>query len=464
MNHFFNPETIRKSYLALCDAALVTCVFFISYAFRIVFYEQGHFSDLFNRVSWLVILGILIHITSFYVFGLYDRQNGNGCKKHILLLNILVSVLTASLFIAILSFAFPYDKIGRVLIFVHFVVMIGLMYIWRAAWSDNLFKNGHRKLLIVGWNSLVEKIVDAVCCGCSGYTIKGVVMLPGSPMPPKIGNPAPAFFSVDKALDQVDPDALIVSEKLNRLDGTKSKLIDLKFQGKEIFDGASFYERILSKVPVSEISERWLLFNSKRQPYQPALYQKCKRLMDVFASAAILLCAFPFLLVIAVLIKLESKGPVLFKQDRLGMNETPFTLLKFRTMVDNAEKQCGPCWAAENDPRLTRIGRILRKTRLDELPQFFNVLKGDMSLVGPRPIRRHFADIFIEKFPFYRLRFKVKPGITGWAQVHMDYVNTEQDQYDKLEYEFYYLYHQSMFLDLFILLKTVQAMLKMRGA
>ena len=146
--------------------------------------------------------------------------------------------------------------------FVHFVVMIGLMYIWRAAWSDHLFKNGHRKLLIVGWNSLVEKIVDAVCSRCSGYSIKGVVMLPGAPMPPKIGNPAPAFFSVDKALDHFDPDALVVSERLNRLEDTKSKLIDLKFQGKEIFDGASFYERILSKVPVSEISERWLLFDN----------------------------------------------------------------------------------------------------------------------------------------------------------------------------------------------------------
>jgi len=159
MNHFFNPETIRKSYLALCDAALVTFVFFISYAFRIVFYEQGNFSDLFNRISWLVILGILIHIIAFYVFGLYDRLNGNGCKRHILLLNILVSVLTASMFIAILSFAFPYDKIGRLLIFVHFVVMIGLMYIWRAAWSDNIFKNGHRKSEL---NSAVARFVDDV--------------------------------------------------------------------------------------------------------------------------------------------------------------------------------------------------------------------------------------------------------------------------------------------------------------
>jgi exopolysaccharide biosynthesis polyprenyl glycosylphosphotransferase len=463
MNHFLNPEKIRKSYLALCDAALVTFVFFISYIFRIIFYEQGNFLSLVNRISWLVILGILIHVISFYVFGLYDRQNGNGCKRHILLVNIAASVLTASIFISILSFAFPHDKIGRVLIFIHFVVMIGLMYVWRLVWSDNIFKNADRKLLIVGWNSLVEKIVHALPSRCSGYAIKGVVILPGSAKPPKIGNPAPSFLSVDKALEQVDPEALIVSEKLNRLDGTKSKLIDLKFQGKEIFDGASFYERILSKVPVSEISERWLLFNSKKQPYQPALYQKCKRLMDVFVSGALLLSALPLLLVIALLIKIDSNGPVLFRQERLGMNESPFILLKFRTMVNDAERHCGPCWAERGDPRLTRIGRILRKTRLDELPQFFNVLMGDMSLVGPRPIRKYFADLFTEKFPFYRLRFKVKPGITGWAQVNMDYVNTEQDQYDKLEYEFYYLYHQSMFLDLFILLKTMQAILKLRG-
>jgi exopolysaccharide biosynthesis polyprenyl glycosylphosphotransferase len=461
MNHFLNPEKIRKGYVALCDAVLVTFVFFISYAFRIVFYEQGSLSALLNRLSWLVIVAILIHVISFYVFGLYDRQN--GYKRNLLLVNIVASVLTASIFISMLSFVFPHDKIGRVLIFVHFVVMIGSMYIWRAMWSDNILKNGERKLLVVGWNSLVEKIVDALCSGGCGYAIKGLVILPGSPKPPKIGNPAPAFSSVDTALDHIDPEALIVSEKLNRLEGTESKLIDLKFQGKEIFDGAAFYERILSKVPVSEISERWLLFNSKKQPYQPALYQKCKRLMDVFISAAILLGALPLLLVIALLIKLDSKGAVLFRQERLGMSEAPFTLLKFRTMVEDAEKQCGPCWAEKNDPRLTRIGHILRKTRLDELPQFLNVLKGDMSLVGPRPIRKYFADIFTEKFPFYRLRFKVKPGITGWAQVNMDYVNTEQDQYDKLEYEFYYLYHQSMFLDLFIILKTVQAILKMRG-
>jgi lipopolysaccharide/colanic/teichoic acid biosynthesis glycosyltransferase len=132
-------------------------------------------------------------------------------------------------------------------------------------------------------------------------------------------------------------------------------------------------------------------------------------------------------------------------------------------MVEDAEKDCGPRWACEDDPRITRVGKILRKTHLDEFPQFLNVLKGDMSLVGPRPFRKVFTDMLAEKFPFYRLRFKVKPGVSGWAQVNMDKGNTDQGQYEKLEYEIYYIYHQSIFLDLFILLKTLQAVIKMKG-
>jgi len=190
---------------------------------------------------------------------------------------------------------------------------------------------------------------------------------------------------------------------------------------------------------------------------------RLKRFLDVVFSAVMLLAVCPILPIIALMIKLESKGPVFFKQERLGLNERTFDLIKFRTMIINAEQETGPVWADTDDSRLTRVGKILRKTRLDELPQFINVIKGEMSLVGPRPIRRHFADIFAEKFPFYRLRFKVKPGITGWAQVNMDYVNTERDQYEKLEYEFYYIFHKSFFLDFFIILKTIQCVMKLRG-
>jgi len=166
---------------------------------------------------------------------------------------------------------------------------------------------------------------------------------------------------------------------------------------------------------------------------------------------------------IGLLIRMDSKGPIFFCQERLGQHERPFILFKFRTMIDDAEKENGPCWSIEADPRITRTGKVLRKTHLDEFPQFVNVLKGDMSLVGPRPFRKVFTDMLAEKFPYYRLRLKVKPGLSGWAQVNMSKGNTDEGQYEKLEYEIYYIYHQSIFLDLFIILKTVQTMLKMRG-
>jgi lipopolysaccharide/colanic/teichoic acid biosynthesis glycosyltransferase len=145
------------------------------------------------------------------------------------------------------------------------------------------------------------------------------------------------------------------------------------------------------------------------------------------------------------------------------LNEIPFTLVKFRTMVEDAEAASGPRWASREDPRITRIGRILRKTRLDEIPQLFNVLKGEMSFVGPRPIRKYFADLLAEKSPYYRLRFTAKPGLTGWAQSTGDYAGSMEGQLIKLEYDLFYILNRSMFMDLFIILKTFQTVLFRRG-
>jgi lipopolysaccharide/colanic/teichoic acid biosynthesis glycosyltransferase len=150
---------------------------------------------------------------------------------------------------------------------------------------------------------------------------------------------------------------------------------------------------------------------------------------------------------------------VLFKQERLGENLKPFTLMKFRTMVVDAEKECGPVWSSECDPRVTKVGKVLRKTRLDEIPQLINVLKGDMSFVGPRPIRKHFADMLAEKIPYYRMRFLVKPGVTGWAQVKHDYAGSEEGQAEKLEYDLFYIQNQSLLFDLYIFLKTIQTII-----
>ncbi len=456
-----SPERKKKIRLLGCDAALVFLVFVLSYLFRIAYYEQGDLASLPGRLTWLVAAGIVVYLTCFYVFGLYDWKT--SINQKVLLINIVLSVLTATTAMAVLSFAFPEAKMGRILLALHFLLMILFLFAWRTFYKRCSFGSGALSLLVVGWNKTVEKLLGLLSTAASGYSLDGLVVLSPGAAPGKAGKPAPVYASLDEALTHCQGHAVVIAESLKDRPGVRERLMDLKFQGKDILSGPDFYRIALGRVPAEDITEDWLLFTAPSHPFRPALYQHAKFLIDVVISAVVLAAAAPVLLFVAGLIKIDSRGPVLFKQERLGLNEKPFTLLKFRTMVVGAEKRTGPCWAAENDSRFTRVGRMLRKTRLDEFPQFINVLKGEMSLVGPRPIRKHFAEDFARKFPFYRLRFKVKPGITGWAQVNMDYVNTEADQYEKLEYELFYLYHQSLFLDAFIILKTLQSMIRLRG-
>jgi exopolysaccharide biosynthesis polyprenyl glycosylphosphotransferase len=186
-----------------------------------------------------------------------------------------------------------------------------------------------------------------------------------------------------------------------------------------------------------------------------------KRAFDIFFSLFLLILLFPFMLLITFLIKLTSKGPIIYKQERVGQGEKNFWLYKFRTMIEDAEKETGPVLATEDDPRITPIGRFLRRYRLDELPQLVNILKGEMSFVGPRPERPYFVKQFKESIPGYAERFKVKPGVTGLAQVMAGYTTTPRN---KLKYDLIYIYNQSLFLDLKILAKTVKVVLAGKGA
>ena len=188
-----------------------------------------------------------------------------------------------------------------------------------------------------------------------------------------------------------------------------------------------------------------------------------KRAADLVLAGLGLLLALPALPLIAAAIRLESKGPVLFAQERLGQYRRPFRCLKFRTMCVDAERHSGPAWATADDPRITRVGRFLRRSRLDELPQLVNVLRGEMSLVGTRPIRRHFADQLVARLPFYDLRFLEPPGLTGWAQVQHRYAASFSDQVEKFSYDYYYIRNQSFWLDLHIMLRTVAVMARMKG-
>lgn len=236
-------------------------------------------------------------------------------------------------------------------------------------------------------------------------------------------------------------------------------------QGIPISPMPVLYEQITGRVPIEHVGEHlWaLVLPTEGHTLGFHLYLFLKRTLDVVLSLAGLLIFLPFLPVLALAIKLDSPGPVFYRQQRLGRGGRAFSIFKLRSMVTAAEDDSGPRWAADSDPRVTQVGRFLRKTRLDEVPQLVNVLRGEMSIVGPRPERPEFVQMLAGEIPFYRTRLAVKPGLSGWAQVRYRYGNTTEDALRKLQYDLYYIRHQSLAMDLIILLKTVGTVLAFRG-
>jgi exopolysaccharide biosynthesis polyprenyl glycosylphosphotransferase len=237
-------------------------------------------------------------------------------------------------------------------------------------------------------------------------------------------------------------------------------LAGLSLSGVRVVRPHEFYEQVMRRASLDDVDESWFLFHRPLRARRT--YAAIKRVIDVAAGliGSLLVCLI--VPIIALLIGLDDGGPVFFRQERIGRGRKPFLIWKFRTMREDAEID-GPAWAVPNDARVTRVGRLLRRTRLDELPQFFNVLKGDMALVGPRPERPEFVRILERAVPFYQRRHLMRPGITGWATVRFGYGDTVTDKWRSHEYDLYYLKHRSLLLDLEILARTVVVMTLRKG-
>jgi exopolysaccharide biosynthesis polyprenyl glycosylphosphotransferase len=234
-------------------------------------------------------------------------------------------------------------------------------------------------------------------------------------------------------------------------------LLDLRFQGIRIEEAGTMYETAFGRVSTRDLRPSQLIFTAELGPQQRSMNLQ---LVYSFILAAIgIVIISPVMLLTAIAVKLTSPGPILFRQRRVGLNDVPFTLYKFRSMVADAEAKTGAVWAKKNDPRVTPIGRFLRKSRLDEFPQLFNVLRGEMSIVGPRPERPEFVRTLSEQIPFYRQRHSVRPGITGWAQINYKYGETLEDTITKLEYDLYYIKNLSPSLDMYVIFHTIKVML-----
>jgi len=238
-------------------------------------------------------------------------------------------------------------------------------------------------------------------------------------------------------------------------------LLKCKLLGVRILELSSFFERENGHLQLDSMNASWMILAEGF--HQGIIRDTVKRLFDLLVSAAMLVITLPIMALTALLIKLESPGPVLYRQERVGQGGRSFTILKFRSMCVDAEKDGKPRWARQNDNRVTFTGRFIRRTRIDELPQIFNVFFGDMSFVGPRPERPYFVEDLIQKIPYYGVRHTVKPGITGWAQVRYPYGATDEDAMHKLQYDLYYVKNHSLFLDFMILFQTAQVVLWGKG-
>lgn len=240
------------------------------------------------------------------------------------------------------------------------------------------------------------------------------------------------------------------------------ELLDCKLQGIRVLDLASHFEQTLGQIRLDSLYAGWLIFGDGFR--QGTLRTLVKRIFDIFCASTLIMIGLPIMILAAILIVLEDGFPLLYRQERVGLNGRLFNVIKFRSMRRDAEKDGRPIWAQAQDNRVTRVGQVIRKLRIDELPQLFSVLKGDMSLVGPRPERPFFVDQLTKEIPFYAVRHSVKPGVTGWAQVRYHYGATVEDSAEKLQYDLYYVKNHSLFLDIIVIFETIGVVLTGKGA
>jgi len=241
------------------------------------------------------------------------------------------------------------------------------------------------------------------------------------------------------------------------------ELLDCKLQGVRVIDIATHFEQTLGQIRLESVSAGWLIFGEGFL-HKNFVRAAIKRLFDIVFSTALIMLTWPIMLITGLLILIESGAPILYLQERVGLNGRLFNVIKFRSMRVDAEEDGTPRWASAGDARVTRVGRVIRKLRIDELPQLFSVLAGSMSLVGPRPERPYFVDQLTRELPYFAVRHSVKPGVTGWAQVRYQYGASVEDAAEKLQYDLYYVKNQSLFLDLIVLFETVGVVLLRRGA
>ena len=420
------------------------------------------------RKNFSYLFGILT--VAMYFIGLIIINRGLGFRNAMIIVSALIAYYIANVYnvatnkyklkdmttvIVINGILMTITTFSKIFTFYEGIILFGIITIFQIAFRYIVIMAVVEKerVVFVGENDYTEDLLESV--KKDGQYVF-VISLNNTDMK-ALGKEILELYNTKKFDVLVD-----FTDKLLRDPKITEKLLQYKLEGLQYYNYLEFYETYENKLPISHLSPKWFLENTGFEIYHNNFNLKAKRLLDLLFALLIGIFAAPVIVLAAIIVKLESKGPIFFIQERIGEGNKKFNIVKFRSMTTDAEKD-GPQWASKNDNRVTKFGKIMRATRIDELPQLWNVLRGEMSFVGPRPEREYFIQQLEKEIPYYNLRHTVKPGLTGWAQVMYPYGASVEDAYRKLQYDLYYIKHHSIPFDVKVLLKTVTIVIFGKG-
>lgn len=417
------------------------------------------FSSLFPEAGTFTV----VMTTSMAAMGMYQKDFRRSLKDT--LFRLMPSMMLGFGIMTLIFYLLPDLYLGRGILGLVLLVALTGILLTRAAffkWSSlGLLES---QAIVLGIGGKAKEFVDQAGSDPlrRGLKIVGFVPMPDEELHVPSSAVLPRMTSLRSLANQYGAGEIVIAIQ-DRRGGCFpiQDLLECKLNGIKVTDSAAFFERERGQIRVNTLYPSWLVFGGGFD--QSLLRSGIKRTFDIVASGILLAATFPIMIVTALCILWEDGAPVFYRQERVGKGGKTFMVLKFRSMYKDAEKGGKPQWAATDDPRITRVGRIIRKLRIDELPQVFNVLAGAMSFVGPRPERPYFVDQLCAEIPFYNVRHSIKPGITGWAQVRYQYGASVQDAIEKLQYDLYYVKNHSLFLDIIILIDTIEVVLLGKG-
>ena len=404
-------------------------------------------------------------LVSLIAMGLYQFHQRFYFREAVL--RVLVGLVAGYLIVAVIFYAVPAVTVHRELANVSFAysltLLLAVRYFFVSTVDRNIFR---RRTMIYGAGERAASLLALRrSADRRGFKVVGRVAAPGDTV---IGDRSEVMVTNGKSITEYalerNAEEIVIAMDERRGNLPVRELLDARLKGIDVIDLLEFLERETGKIRIDLVNPGWLIFSPGFRTSK--LRKFSERAVDLFVSAGLFLLAWPVMLLVALAIKCEDgfSAPILYRQFRVGQGNRRFHVFKFRSMTVNAEADGKAVWAQKNDQRITRVGHFLRRSRLDELPQIFNVLRGEMSLVGPRPERPEFVEELQKKIPYYSERHAVKPGITGWAQLRYSYGASEEDAAEKLQYDLYYIKNQSLMLDILIILQTVEIVLWGKGA